>query len=78
VQDLVSCSVTSSPLQFSHIVAGDHRLLVASRASTQHGHDDAEQGTVPVEANSTRYGPPELAALARPEELPQAPLKRQD
>jgi hypothetical protein len=38
----VSCSATSSPTQFSHIVAGDHRLLVASRASTQHGHDDAE------------------------------------
>ena len=46
--------------------------------SIQVGDGDYGPALARLRYLAARYGPPEIAALARPEELPQPPLRRQD
>jgi hypothetical protein len=46
--------------------------------SVQVGGGDYGPAQLRLRYLAARYGPPEIAALARPAELPQPPLRRQD
>jgi hypothetical protein len=46
--------------------------------SVQAGDGDYPTALMRLRYLAARYGPPEIAALARPDELPQPPLRRQD
>ena len=60
------------------VQAFDVELLRGQRLrSVQGGGGDYSSALSRLRYLAARYGPPELALLAKPEELPQPPLRRQ-